>query len=143
LFDEARGDLASAETYYQRALPILERLAPDSLSVATSLNSLAAVAHGRANGVLAQAYHERALALSEKLAPDSLDVARSLHNLGVEMRDPGDLAKAEDYLARALAIRERAVRLLRSPRLSRTLRSSDESILSGLKRPVCRRAADV
>jgi hypothetical protein len=39
-----RGDLAAAERYLQQALAIFEKLAPNSLEVATTLNNLGNVA---------------------------------------------------------------------------------------------------
>jgi tetratricopeptide (TPR) repeat protein len=42
-----RGDLARAEQYYQQALAIYEKLAPNSLEVASTLNNLGNVALDR------------------------------------------------------------------------------------------------
>ena len=39
-----RGDLAAAEEFYRRSLAIREKLAPESLDVAASLNNLGVVA---------------------------------------------------------------------------------------------------
>jgi hypothetical protein len=39
-----RGDLARAEQYYQQALAIFEKLAPNSLEVASTLDNLGNVA---------------------------------------------------------------------------------------------------
>ena len=42
-----RGDLAKAEEYCLQALAIKEKLTPDSLNVANSLNDLGVVTYGR------------------------------------------------------------------------------------------------
>ncbi|MBI2299478.1 MAG: CHAT domain-containing protein, partial [Armatimonadetes bacterium] len=102
-----RGDLATAEVHARRLLTIEERLAPDSLFVAASLDELAMVALRRGDFAVATASAKRALAIFERLAPDSLAVAASLGNLGAVASDRGDLATAEALYRRALAIQER------------------------------------
>jgi CHAT domain-containing protein/Tfp pilus assembly protein PilF len=99
-----RGDLASAEDCYRRALTIRERLAPDSLDVAASLNNLGIVARNRGDLVTAEDYYRRALVIKEKLAPDSLNMAITLSGLGTVASVREDLATAEDYYKRALVI---------------------------------------
>ncbi len=102
-----RGDLAMAHEYYSRALAIKQRLAPNSLNVASTLDNLGLVVRDRGDLAAAQDYHHRALAINERLAPESLDVATSLDNLGIVARERNDLMTAQDYHSRALAIRER------------------------------------
>lgn len=102
-----RGDLTAAQDYYSRALSIHERLAPNSLDVASCLNNLGEVARVRSDLRGAHDYHSRALKIRERLAPDSLVVADSLNNLGAVAFAFGDLETAEDYHSRALKIRER------------------------------------
>jgi CHAT domain-containing protein/Tfp pilus assembly protein PilF len=102
-----RGDLQRAQDHHRQALMISERLAPDSLSVATSLHLLGNVASLRGDLQKAQDYYGRALAIRERLAPDSLDVAVSLNGLGIVASQRHDLPAAHDYHHRALAIRER------------------------------------
>ena len=101
-----RGELATAEAYYKRALAIKEKLAPDSLDVALP-EQPGDVARDRGDLATREAYQQRALAIREKLAPDSLDVAVSLNSLGSCGLRARDLATAEAYHRRALAIREK------------------------------------
>ncbi|MBI2301369.1 MAG: CHAT domain-containing protein [Armatimonadetes bacterium] len=102
-----QGDATAAEDFHRHALAIRERLAPESLAVASSLNNLGAVALGRGDLDAAELDHRHALAIRERLAPGSLDLAASLHNLGLLARNRGDLAAAEDLYRRALAIKDR------------------------------------
>src|SRR5437867_1981027 len=92
-----QGDLVLARDLFQRSLAIHERLAPDSLDVAGSLNNLGAVADSQGDLAAARDYHERAFAIRKRLAPGSLAVAASLNNLGEVARHRGDLAAARDY----------------------------------------------
>jgi Tfp pilus assembly protein PilF len=78
-----RGDLARAEQLYQQALAIQEKLAPNSLEVASTLNNLGNVAADRGDLGAAEQLYQQALAIREKLAPNSLEVATTLHNLGM------------------------------------------------------------
>jgi len=103
----ARGDLQAANDYFTRALAIHELLAPNSLSVASGLNDLGAVAAERGDLRAAQDYYGRALAIQERLAPNSPGGAGIFNGLGVVAYYRGDLPTAHDYYSRALAIRER------------------------------------
>jgi CHAT domain-containing protein len=107
LVARSRSDLAVAEAYIQQALAIKEKLAPDSLDVASSLHNLGSIAISRGDVAGAERYIQRALAIKEKLAPDSLDVASSLNNLGLVARSRSDLAVAEAYFQRSMAIVEK------------------------------------
>jgi CHAT domain-containing protein len=60
-----RGDLARAEQYYQQALAIREKLAPNSLEVAGTLQNLANLARQQKNYPQAQRYLARALEIYE------------------------------------------------------------------------------
>jgi Tfp pilus assembly protein PilF len=51
-----RGDLAAAERYYQQALAIYEKLAPNSLQVADTLHNLGNVALDRGDLARAEQY---------------------------------------------------------------------------------------
>jgi hypothetical protein len=78
-----RGDLARAEQLYQQALAIYEKLAPNSLEVASTLNNLGNVAArswrlGACGAVLSAGVGD----LREKLAPNSLEVASTLEQSG-------------------------------------------------------------
>ena len=102
-----QGDLDRAESLYNRALTIQNRLAPDSLDVAHSLSNLGVVAsdHGELDG--AEILYRRALAIRERLAPGGLDVARNLNNLGQLLSERGDLRAAESLYRRSVEIKEK------------------------------------
>jgi CHAT domain-containing protein len=104
---QEQGDSEAAKAYHERALAIVERLAPDSAGVARCLGNLALTELGEGNVAAAKAYHQRALAIFEKAAPDSLEVARCLGSLGRVAYVEGELAAAAEYYRRALAIEER------------------------------------
>ena len=101
-----RSDYDASADYHHRALSIRERLAPDSLAVAGSLNDLGGVARVRSDLEGAERYYARGLAIRERLAPNSLVTATSLNNMGLLARERGDLAAAYDYESRGLAIGE-------------------------------------
>jgi CHAT domain-containing protein/Tfp pilus assembly protein PilF len=106
---ERRGDLAEAEVRFRQSLAIREKLAPDGLDVAESLNNLGNVADERGDLAEAEECYRRALEIRRKLAPGSLAMAASVNNLGNVADERGDLAKAEEYYGQALEIRrERA-----------------------------------
>jgi Tfp pilus assembly protein PilF len=90
-------------------LAIFEKLAPNSLQVASTLHNLGNVAYSRGDLAAAERYYQQALAIFENLAPNSLDVAGTLNNLGNVARNRGDLARAEQYYQQALAIFECSV----------------------------------
>jgi CHAT domain-containing protein/Tfp pilus assembly protein PilF len=102
-----RGDLSRAEEYNRAALKIFQRLAPDSVDVASSLNNVGNVARDRGDLRNAEECQRAALKIQEKLAPGSLDVAGTLNNLGLVVWNRGDLAKAEEYHHGALTIRKK------------------------------------
>jgi CHAT domain-containing protein/Tfp pilus assembly protein PilF len=88
-------------------LAIKEKLAPNSLDVAGTLNDLGNVARNRGDLARAEQLYQQALAIFENLAPNSLQVATTLNNLGTVAYDRGDLARAEQLYQQALAIREK------------------------------------
>jgi tetratricopeptide (TPR) repeat protein len=98
--------LARAEQLYQQALAIEEKLAPNSLQVATTLHNLGSVAADRGDLARAEQLYQQALAIREKLAPNSLDVAGTLQNLANLARQQKNYPQAQRYLARALEIYE-------------------------------------
>jgi hypothetical protein len=73
-----QGDLAGAKAFHLRSLTIREKLAPDSIDVAASLNNLGLVAWSQGDLAGAKTLYQRALTIYEKLAPESLLVALSL-----------------------------------------------------------------
>ncbi len=102
-----RGDLSAAHEHFSRALTILDRLVPNSLTVAGNLSNLGVIANDRGDLIAALDYQTRALMIKERLAPNSLTVATTLNNLGDVARNRGDLNTAHDYQTRALMIKER------------------------------------
>jgi CHAT domain-containing protein/tetratricopeptide (TPR) repeat protein len=106
LGSEAISRVRSSSSY-QQALAIQEKLAPNSLQVATTLHNLGLVAWARGDLARAEQLYQQALAIREKLAPNSLQVASTLHNLGNVAANRGDLARAEQYYQQALAIEEK------------------------------------
>jgi tetratricopeptide (TPR) repeat protein len=86
------------------ALAIKEQFAPDSLNVATSLNSLGAVSWDKGDSAAALDYYTRSLALRERLAPVSLDTAVSLNSLGGVALKQGRAAEALPLFTRAVEI---------------------------------------
>jgi tetratricopeptide (TPR) repeat protein/uncharacterized caspase-like protein len=102
-----QGDVKTAQAFYERALSLREKYAPNSLELASSLSNLGTTYRVLGNPVKAQELHARALALWEKLAPGSLELAAILTNLGTTAYDRGELAKARGLHERALAIFEK------------------------------------
>jgi CHAT domain-containing protein len=103
-----RGDLAGAEGYYQQALAIRQKVAPDSGDMASGLYNLGAVEDKRGERTRAADYFQRALAIWQKASPNSLNVAGALNALGATAAKGGDLARADDYFQQALSIRQKA-----------------------------------
>jgi CHAT domain-containing protein/tetratricopeptide (TPR) repeat protein len=91
---------------YQQALAIREKLAPNSLQVASTLHNLGTVAANRGDLARAEQLFQQALAIFENLAPNSIEMASTLNNLGSVAYSRGDLARAEQYYQQALAIFE-------------------------------------
>lgn len=85
---------------------IRQKLSPESLGLARSLNYLTRLAHRQGDTDRALAYSRRALRINERLAPWSLNVAKNLNNLGTLAWSRGDLRGAHDFDLRALQIQE-------------------------------------
>jgi CHAT domain-containing protein/Tfp pilus assembly protein PilF len=101
-----RGELASAERSFWSALAIRQKLAPESLEVASILQDLGFVAEERGDFAAAEEHYRRALEIREKLAPDSGGVAEILTDLGTAVGLRGELAQADEYYRQILAIRD-------------------------------------
>jgi CHAT domain-containing protein/Tfp pilus assembly protein PilF len=109
-FDAIRlDDLDLADRYQQDALRIQERLAPGSISVATTFLRLGTNADRRSDPAAAETYDERALRIRERLDPGSIGTARVLQNLAVDAMQRNDLEKAERLNKRALDIRQHLI----------------------------------
>lgn len=97
---------AEAEALYRKSLAIQEKLAPNSLVLASTYVGLSNVALDRGQLAIAEPFLRKALAIQEKLAPESLSIAITYHNLGVLESELGMLVAADANLRRALAIRK-------------------------------------
>jgi CHAT domain-containing protein/tetratricopeptide (TPR) repeat protein len=104
---ENQNDTLKADAAFRKALQIREKISQDSLTVASSLARLGAVALARGDVAAAQELHNRALTIRQKLAPGSLAVADSLTAAGLVTRNRGDLAAAEALHRESLAIFEK------------------------------------
>lgn len=105
--ERLEGKVDTAIEHLGRAVEAQERLAPDSLALATSLELLAGLEGERGNLSTARSFHERCLKIRQRLIPGSLEVAVSFNNLGVVASIEGHLEEAESYHRRALDIRQR------------------------------------
>jgi CHAT domain-containing protein/Tfp pilus assembly protein PilF len=104
---EFRDDLVAAESLYQKMLEERQRLASDSMAVASALLNLAVVSLKEGDLSIAEGYLHQSLELEQKLAPQSLQFAATLLDLGVIAQNRGDLAQAEYYYRHALSIQAR------------------------------------
>jgi CHAT domain-containing protein/tetratricopeptide (TPR) repeat protein len=102
-----KGEAGRAEYYERRALTVRQQLAPGSLAVAFSYNSLGKIARLRRDWDKAESYFQQALAISKSLAPVSDRTSEVLTGLGYVARDRGQDEQAEAYFKQALAIVER------------------------------------
>jgi CHAT domain-containing protein/tetratricopeptide (TPR) repeat protein len=105
------GKYAEAIPVAQRALALTERLyGPDTSTVATSLDTLAALYRTQRRYTDAEPLLQRALAHFEKaLGPDHPQVATTLQHLAALYNDQRRYTDAEPLLQRALASREKAL----------------------------------
>jgi rhomboid domain-containing protein 1 len=92
---------------YQKALEIRKRLAPDSLTVATSYNNIGLVLYSQGDLEGALVEYQKALEVQKRLAPDSLTVATSYNNIGAVLRSQGNLEGALVEYRKALEIQKR------------------------------------
>ncbi len=102
---QGRPDLA--EELLRDALSIQEELAPASLALGKTLNSLGSVFLEQGFLDNAETFYRRALEIREQLLGDSLEVAASLNNLGIVAINRGDFGLAREYHERALGIKEK------------------------------------
>ncbi|HNG94776.1 MAG TPA: CHAT domain-containing protein, partial [Acidobacteriota bacterium] len=106
---KSKGDAATAESNYRRALTLLEkRLGPEHSDVATTLNSLALVFYERGEYAKAGPLFERALAIREKISEPS-SLRTSLTNLASNSYFQEKYAQAERLFIRAVAIGEQTL----------------------------------
>ena len=106
---KSKGDVATAESSYRRALILLEkRFGPEHSEVATTLNSLALVFYERGEYGKAGPLFERALAIREKISEPS-SLRASLMNLASNYYFQEKYAQAERLFIRAVAIGEQTL----------------------------------
>jgi CHAT domain-containing protein/Tfp pilus assembly protein PilF len=104
---QRQNQLEQACEAARNALEIRQQLAPDGLSVATSLIELGNLMASRSNLDEAERSHRKSLELVEAHAPGSLLLGRVLNDLGADLFDRNDFAAAEQYYRRALELRMR------------------------------------
>ena len=102
----AIGVLPLALRLFEASLTIRERVTPDSLEVAETLEALGRLEVSRGRPSTGLTYLERAQTLTDKLAPSSLQAASVLTNLGHANVAIWELWRAEEYYRRTLAICE-------------------------------------
>jgi CHAT domain-containing protein len=102
-----RGDLGRSQTFFSRALEIVEQLEPGSLRVGEEIINLGMALYDRGELVECDKYERRALAIFEKQGPVSVGMAIILNNLADIARRRGDVDRAERYQRKALAIEEK------------------------------------
>lgn len=101
------GDFETAETILETTREIREKLAPGSLSLSDSLNSLGSLALYQQRLESAANYFQRTLEISEKLAPGSLKLSRLYSNLGLIAKSKEDFESSRINYDRALKIQEK------------------------------------
>ncbi len=101
------GNYAEALPYAQRVLSLYEKQ-PDSLELATALNTLAVLYQKLGRNQDAEPLYKRALAIREKaLGAEHPQVMTTVSNLGALYRGMGRLAEAEALFKRSLAFDEK------------------------------------
>ncbi|HEY6251116.1 MAG TPA: CHAT domain-containing protein [Candidatus Angelobacter sp.] len=101
---ESRDDLVSAEKYYRDMQAERQKLAAESMAVASAVRYVGTINLKQGNFSAAENFFHRALELEQTLAPQSMAAARTFQSYGVLLQESGKLAKAEYYYRRALAI---------------------------------------
>ena len=106
-----QGKYAQAESLYQRALDIAEKvLGPEHPDTAGSLNNLGGVYLQQGKYAQAESLYQRALDIAEKvLGPEHPDTATSLNNLAALYHRQENYAQAEPLYRRALDIAEKVL----------------------------------
>jgi tetratricopeptide (TPR) repeat protein len=99
-----RGDLASAEAWYRKALEIKEALG-DRPGMAASFHQLGWLAQDRGDLPAAEASYRKALEILEALG-NRRGMAVSFHQLGRVAQDRGNLKSAEELYRKSLEIEE-------------------------------------
>lgn len=101
----AMGELEEARTRFEQTVALKERIAPDSLDLAWTLDAYAYLLDTLGSYPKALELYERALAIREtELPPDHHHIAWTLNNLANLMRKIGDFSEASILYRRALGI---------------------------------------
>lgn len=100
-----QGLFGPARELLEASLTIQDRLAPQSLEVAATLNLLAVAAREQGDLDAALGHLRRALSIQELRAVDRPFIGDTLQDLGLMAQERGDLAAAREYWRRALAAR--------------------------------------
>jgi len=104
----AQGDFSLARAYFEKALVIFQKIAPDGLGVPYVFTNLANTFYEQGDFPSALEYRQRSATLIENKLGVSLDTARELSGLGEIFLAQGKLSLASDYYQRALQMREKA-----------------------------------
>jgi CHAT domain-containing protein len=126
--------MQAAQDYYHRALMIEERLAPNSLGVASILDHLGTAAQKRGDLQVALDYYRRVLEIRERLTPQSLEVASTLTDLGALAFSARRFSDARSLFDRAVAIVEAKRRSISSTEARGLLLARYQAPYSGLLR---------
>jgi CHAT domain-containing protein len=101
------GDLPRAKEYLRQALEIHEKLIPNTIAVASNLQSLGLVAWRQGELANAEEYFRQAVAINGKLAPNGTMYADSLTALAEVLWSRHQLDEAQAISAHALQVLER------------------------------------
>ena len=101
------GDYETAETLFQEALAMRQRLGQDETMTVKNLNNLATIRMSRGEFTEAEKLYRQGLEIRERNSgPRDLNVATSLRSLANLLYIRGDADQAEPLLRRALDIRQ-------------------------------------
>jgi CHAT domain-containing protein/Tfp pilus assembly protein PilF len=103
-----RGDLNSAEKYYQEAITEYRRLGLRTMSVSNAEKEQGVYAYFQGNMSKAEEYFRESFSIAEELAPRSIQVVWNLIWFGVLSQERGDFTSAEGYYKKALSIEQQA-----------------------------------
>ena len=111
---QEQGDIARAESFYQRALPIQEkRLGPNHPTVANTLHNLAVLYLLNKDFARAEPLYHRSLEAHEKsLGSRHPNFANALESIGIMYETKGDTKRAVEFFTRASDIHEQNLALI-------------------------------
>jgi len=109
-FSRLPGKLTQAERYLATALPIAEKIGPESVFTALLLSEYGALSMATGNLVTAEEQLDQAFRIAEDYDPDSKAFARTLNLLGQLHWSKGNNLRAKSFFQRELDIREKHTR---------------------------------